>query len=163
MAAIALFLALVLLVAAAHKAIAHDRMAAAAARLTGSPSSMGSPAAWAAAALELLAGMAMLMPATRTVGGLLAAILWLGYAVLLARHWGQSLDCGCSFGSREKPVGAFETGRALLLALLGIVVALLPAGAITPEAPFAALGLFALLTASATLADNIPGLRRLRA
>ena len=163
MAALALFLALVLLVAAAHKAVARDRMAAAAARLTGLKAPMGGLAASAAAGVELAAGLALLMPPTRMLGGVIAALLWLGYAALLARHWGQSLDCGCSFGGHEKPVGAFEVGRAGLLALLGVVVALLPSAAITPEAPFAALGLFALLTASATLADNGPGLRRLRA
>ena len=163
MAALVLFLALVLLVAAAHKAIARERMAAAAARLTGSTPSIGSLAAWAAAGVEIAAGLALLMPPTRMLGGVIAALLWLGYAALLARRRGESLDCGCSFGSRENPVGVFEIGRAVFLALLGTVVALLPAATFTPEAPFAALAMFALLTASATLADNGPGLRRLRA
>lgn len=163
MAALALFLALVLFVAAAHKALARARMAAAAARLTGLLMPIASLAAWVAAGVELAAGLALLMPTTQVIGGLIAASLWLAYALLLALRWGQSLDCGCSFGTREKPVGAFEVGRAILLALLGVVVALLPSEALTPEAPFAALALFALLMASAALADNGPGLKRLRA
>ena len=163
MPALALFLALVLFVAAGHKAIARARLVAATARLTGLQIPMASLATWAAAGVEIAAGLALLMPDTNMIGGLIAVSLWLGYTLLLALRWGQSLDCGCSFGAREKPVGAFEVGRAALIALLGAVVAFLPPEALTPEAPFAALALFALLTASAALADNGPGLKRLRA
>lgn len=162
MAGVSLFLALVLFVAAAHKAIARDRMAAAAARLTGLSAPLGAVAAWVAAGAELTAGLALIMPGTRMLGGLLAAALWLGYAFLLARRFGSSLDCGCSFAAREKPVGAFEVGRAILLSFIGLAVALSPIAAFTPEAPFAALALFALLFAGAELADNLPRLRSLK-
>jgi hypothetical protein len=163
MAALAYFLALVLLVAAAHKAVAHERMAVATARLLSLNSAVGSALAWTAAGLETLAALALILPETRMLGAVIAAMIWAGYGVALLRHWGQTLDCGCSFSSREKPVGLFAVARATALALLGVMVANFPSATFTPEAPFAALAFFALLTAMGELADNVPGLRRLSA
>jgi hypothetical protein len=161
MGALAYFLALVLLVAAAHKAVARERMAVATARLLGLNHAMGATFAWTAAGIEALAALALILPDTRALGAIIAALLWAGYGVALVRHWGQTLDCGCSFSSRENPVGLFAVARATALALLGVMVAIFPSATFTPEAPFAALGFFALLTATGELADNLPGLRRL--
>lgn len=147
MAALSLFLALVLALAAAHKLLKRDRLATAAARLTGLPLSTGALVSLAAAALETVAAIALLLPGTQPIGAAIAALLWLGYAALLASHLGQSLDCGCSLGVREKPVSALLVARATGLAALALLVAFAPTAAPTIETPFAALAFLALYLA----------------
>lgn len=147
MGALPLFLALVLAIASAHKLLKHDRLAVAASRLTGLPISTAGLASNAAAAVEALAALALLFPETRIVGGSIAVILWLGYAVLLARRLGHSLDCGCSLGQREKPVSVALVIRALGLSGLALVVVLTPLATFSAESPFAAFGFLALYLA----------------
>lgn len=151
---IALFLAVVLLTAAAHKLVARDRLAAAAARLTGVSPALGQPLSFAAAAVEAGAGLALAAPAARPAGALIAALLWAGYALLLwrAHRAGRAFDCGCSFGAQPKIVTLFPVKRAVILALLAVVVALLPAGMPGVLDLFAALGFFALYLAAGELA-----------
>ena len=128
---IALFLALVLLSAAAHKAFQADRLAG---------------------AVELLAAIALLFAATRPAGAAIAAGLWLVYAVLLVRRRGEAFDCGCTFGAHAAAPRVFAPARAILFAGLAGAAALLPAGTGSPEPLFAALALFSLQSAAGELA-----------
>lgn len=147
MSALPVFLALVLAIAAVHKLAKRDRLATATSRLTGLPLSSASLVSQAAAAVEGLAALALLFAETRTLGGTIAATLWLGYAILLSRRFGQSLDCGCSLGQREKPVSAALVARAFGLSGLALIAAFAPHEAFSVETPFAALGFLALYLA----------------
>lgn len=147
MSALSLFLALVLAVAAAHKLLNRDRLAVATSRLTGLPVPTAALASHAAAVVEGLAALALLFAETRAVGGAVAAALWLGYAFLLSRRLGQSLDCGCSLGQREKPVSIALVARAFGLSALALIAAFAPHEAFSAETPFAALGFLALYLA----------------
>ncbi len=149
---IALFLALVLLSAAAHKAFQPERMAGAAARLAGTNLSFGRVLAVVAGATEFLAAIALLFAATRPAGAAIAAGLWLLYAVLLVRRRGEAFDCGCTFGAHAVAPRVFAPARAVLFAILAAAAALLPAGAWSPEPLFAALALFSLQAAAGELA-----------
>lgn len=149
---IALFLALVLLSAAAHKAFQADRLAGAAARLAGVNAGFGRVLAATAGAVELLAAIALLFAATRPAGAAIAAGLWLVYAVLLVRRRGEAFDCGCTFGAHAAAPRVFAPARAILFAALALAAAFLPAGAWSPEPLFAALALFSLQSAAGELA-----------
>ncbi|WP_416908463.1 MAG: MauE/DoxX family redox-associated membrane protein [Polymorphobacter sp.] len=158
-AALALFLALLLGVSAAHKVIARSAMAPIAARLAGASAGLGAALLLAAATVEGLAAVALLAQPLRTLGALLAALLWLAYAAALWRRHGERLDCGCDLTRRETPVGATAIARPLLLALLAAVVVLSPPAAVTIDTPFAALALLALWFAAAEL-SALPALSR---
>lgn len=147
MAELSLFLALVLAMAACHKLIDRDRLAASAAALTGAPVALGAVISLAAAAYEAVVALALLFPATRLAGAVLAAVLWSTYGVALMRRVGATLDCGCSFAARAKPVDAFAVLRAFTLAALAMSVLLNPTMPLTLLSPFAALGFLALYLA----------------
>lgn len=149
---IALFLALVLLTAAAHKAFQIERLAGAAARLAGTNAGFGKVLALTAGAIELLAAIALLFAATRPAGAVIAAGLWLVYAVLLLRRRGEAFDCGCTFGAHAAAPRVFAPARAIVFAGLAVTAALLPAGPWSPEPLFAALALFSLQSAAGELA-----------
>lgn len=149
---LALFLALVLLAAAAHKAFQPERMAGAAARLAGTSASFGKVLAATAGATELLAAVALLFAATRPAGAAIAAGLWLLYAVLLVRRRGEAFDCGCTFGAHATAPRVFAPARAIGFALLAVLVAVVPAGVWSPVPLFAALALFSLHSAAGELA-----------
>lgn len=160
MMALPLFLALLLGGSAIHKIVAHDRLAAAAARLTGL-NRQGMLVLIVAGAVELVAAACLMAPPLRPTGALLAAVLWLAYAAALLRQRGRTLDCGCDLVAREKPVDWPLVVRPALLALLALVVSTLPAAALTLDAPFAAAGLLALyLGASELLAIPHPRWRK---
>lgn len=152
--ALAFFLAVVLLTAAAHKLVARDRLAAAAARLAGVSPALGQPLSLAAAAVEAGAGLALVAPATRPAGAAIAAVLWAAYAVLLLRahRAGRAFDCGCSFGVSPKIITLYPAKRAGVLAGLATAAALLPASFPGVLDPFAALAFFALYLAAGELA-----------
>lgn len=147
MAELSLFLALVLAMAAGHKLLDRERLAASAAALTGAPVALGSVIALATAAYEAAVALALLFPATRAAGAVLAAALWSIYGLALVRRLGSSLDCGCNFAARAKPVDRFAVLRAFSLAALAAVVLLTPALPFTILSPFAALGFLALYLA----------------
>lgn len=148
MAELALFLALLLAVSAVHKIVARDRLGEASARLAGVSQSLGPVISNAAAAIELAAALALLFPDTRPIGALIAAVLWSGYALLLARRIGSRLDCGCSLKRGEKPITALHPARAALLAAFAVLVAFVPATPATLLTPFAAAALLALYFAA---------------
>lgn len=161
MTALTLFLALLLAGSAAHKALARDRMVVAAARLSGLYR-QGQLVLIVAGSLELAAAAALLIPALRPTGALIAAGVWLGYALALLRQRGQTLDCGCDLVAREKPVNWPLIARPAVLALLATSVASLPADpTFALDAPFAAAALLALyLGASELLAIPHPRWRK---
>lgn len=161
MAAIALFLALILAVSATHKLMARDDMAMVVARLAHVPAAMASPLLLAAAALEILAAMALVFLPLRPIGAILAASIWAAYGVSLWRQRGQSLDCGCDFTRRAKPVDAGVIVRPFLLAAMALSVALTTPAPFMLETPFAALALLALWFAASELAA-LPRLKRKR-
>lgn len=152
MAGLALFLALVLLGAAAHKAVQRERLAIAVARLTGLNLPLAMVVLVLAAVLEGLAAAAILIPATAPAGLAGAAMLWSIYTAALLRRRGEVLDCGCDFVRRDKPVGLVTFLRPALLAVLALICALLPVSGWTIETPFAAAALTALWLAASELA-----------
>lgn len=162
MAALGLFLALLLGASALHKVLARERLGAVTARLAGVPLPLGSVLLALSATVEALAALALLVPALQVGGALAAAALWGAYALALLRHRGKVLDCGCDFAAREAPVGAFAILRPVLLAALAGAAALIAPLAWTLETPFAALALAALWFAAGELKSIRPE-RSLRA
>lgn len=162
MAALTLFLALLLATSAAHKALARARLAPVTARLAGVALPLGSVLLALAATIEALAALALLVPALRAGGALAAALLWSGYGLALLRRRGERLDCGCDFVARERPVDGVAIARPVLLALLALAVLALPAAPGWPlDTPFAALALVALWFAASEL-HSLPVARKAR-
>lgn len=147
MAEISLFLALVLMISAVHKLVERERLSVASARLLGVPAALGPALSTGAAAYEAVVALALLFPASLPVGALLAAALWCLYGVALARRFGSTQDCGCSFASREKRVDAFAVARAFGLAALALATLALPISPFTILTPFAAIGVLTLYLA----------------
>lgn len=161
---LALILAIVLGVAAAHKLVERTRLTQAAAGLLRLGPALAMPVTMAAAAAELAAALALLFPASRPAGALLAALLWAGYgaALLGARRRGDGgIDCGCDFGARRSGIGRFTIGRALALASAALALCLSPAGGGAIDVPsiFAALAFVALLFAAGEIA-HLPATSR---
>lgn len=157
MAALILFCALLLTASALHKATARERLAAATAKLAGTGALAGQLLLIVAGTAEIVAAACLLIEPLRPSGALIAAALWAGYALALARRRGQTLDCGCDLAARAKPVTWALVLRSAALALLAGILALLPAAPFTLDAPFAAAGLLALyLGASELLAIPSP-------
>ena len=152
MAAVALFLALVLLGAAAHKAVQRERLTHAVARLLGLSAPMAALVLVLAGVLEGLAALALLIPATQTAGAAGAAGLWALYALALLRRRGAVLDCGCDLQRREQPVSTATIARPALLGALAAACALVPGAGWSIETPFAAAALVALWLAASELA-----------
>src|SRR5687767_466968 len=127
MAALGLFLALVLASSAVHKLIERERLGMAAAALVGVHRATGQVLSLAAAALEGAATMALVLPGLQILGGVLAALVWTAYGLALLRRYGAHLDCGCTIAVRKKTIGGFAIARAAGLAALAVAVATAPA------------------------------------
>ena len=151
MTALALFLALVLATAAAHKVHSRDRLGAAAARLAGVSRSMGDIFLVLAGACEAIAAVYLVTPAAMLAGAMIAAVVWASYALTLWRRFGEVLDCGCEIVVRPRPVGLEQIMRAGLLAGFAFVVAILPTATLGWEPMFAAAGLFAVYLAASEI------------
>ena len=147
---------LVLLASAAQKFLQRDRMTRAIASLLNVVPAPANLLRLMVAAAEALAGMALFFNSTRTIGAWLALMIWSVYAAgLMAAHIrGQSaFDCGCSFGTRSKPIDAFVIGRAIGLCMLALLIACVDVGGpVAVDAPFAGVGLFSLYFAASELA-----------
>lgn len=151
MRALALFLALVLALSAAHKLRDSDRLANAAGRLAGVTGPLASMLMVLAGGVEAVAALCLVLPDTVTVGALIAAVLWMTYAVALWRRRGTVLDCGCDLVARPRAVGSGQIARPLLLAILALTVGEAPwASAPQPLAfdVMAAFGALALYLAA---------------
>lgn len=154
---LALFLAAVLGSSAAHKLVERARLTRATAGLLRMSPVVAMPLTMAAAAIEAGAALALLFPASRPVGALLAALLWAlyGAALLTARRRGDAaIDCGCDFGKPRQGIGAFAVARAFALAAGALALLLSPAGGggIDVQSILAALAFLALLFAAGEIA-----------
>lgn len=155
MFALTAFLAIILAAAAVQKFARRQRMAIATARLTRFDLALAGPLTLAVGALEAGCAIALLFAESRVAGALVAALLWLSYALALlaARMRGDSLDCGCSFGAHVRPVDGFTLARPLVLAGLALIVMRYAGGTILAVEPiFAAMGLFSLYVAAGEVA-----------
>lgn len=144
MAALPLFLTLLLGTSALHKAVDRQRLSGAAMRLAGTPASTGPLLLIAAGVAEGTAALCLLLAPLRPAGACIALLLWTLYTLLLLRRRGQSLDCGCDLVARERPIGWVQIARPALLASLAALATLLPPTPFTLDAPFAAAGFLAL-------------------
>lgn len=151
MAALPLFLALLLGTSALHKALDRQRLGSAAARLAGTPPATGPLLLIAAAVVEGTAALCLLLAPLRPAGALVALLLWALYALLLLLRRGQSFDCGCDLVARDRLVGVVQIARPALLAGLAALTALLPPTPFTLDAPFAAAGFLALWLGAAEI------------
>jgi len=123
---LAVFLALLLSVAAVHKMIWRARARRAAGALTGMEWSRAGVAVKLATLAELGAAGLLAIPALRVGGALLAALLWSVYFALIARSivvGRRDADCGCSFGASQRPLGPYQLLRCASLVLLAFLVA----------------------------------------
>ena len=122
---LAVFLALVLLASGLHKLFRRSRSRSVVREFAGVPGFLAPFAAMAVAVSELLAGLLLLMPAYRAVGGVLAASIWAAYLGLILRAIAQGrrdVDCGCTFGIAHRPLGAFHVARNAVLVSMGALV-----------------------------------------
>lgn len=154
---IALFLALVLFAAALHKLMQRQRLTAATAALLRTSGVLAQPLMLSAAAIEAAAATALLIPASRPAGALLAALLWAVYGATLVvskRRGDSALDCGCSLAASHSGIGGFVIGRAFAFAAAALAVLLIPAPGVgvLAEPLFAAFAFFALFLAIGEMA-----------
>lgn len=129
------------------------------------------PASWTPALVrglmlaETLLVLALLLPASRPLGGVMAAALFAGYGLLMVlalAHGRREIDCGC--GGAPQIVSGLTVGRNLLLTALALAVA-----AVAP-APIGTLGALLSVTAGLTfyaiyclaekLASHLPNIRQ---
>lgn len=120
------------------------------------------PDAWAAPAVRALTGaevaaiVALLMPATRPFGGLLAAGLFAGYGLVMAAALlgGRTrIDCGC--GGPPQIVSAVTLARNAVLAGLGVAVAALPVATVPPLGAAVAIAAALVLAAQYGVAEKL--------
>lgn len=161
---LALFLATMLGTSAAHKLSHPTRLTRATAGLLRLNPAVAMPVTMAAAAIEATAALALLFPASRPTGALLAALLWSFYAAALfaARRRGDgTIDCGCDFGKPRRGIGLFVIGRAIALAAGALVLLISPAGGggFDIQSILAALAFVALLFAAGEIA-HLPATSR---
>jgi hypothetical protein len=160
-AQLAAFLAVLLLASAAHKGMRFARTRKVVHEFAGVPRAAAAAVAFAAALGELLAAAALFVPTYRLAGASLATLIWGVYLALILRAIGQGrrdADCGCSFGSKPHPLGAFEVARnALLLAFAALVGVSTVRGAV-PVAASQVLAACAFLTLYGAL-DQVMAVR----
>jgi hypothetical protein len=161
-AQLAAFEALLLLASAAHKTAIWSRALSAAQRFADVPASMASAALGMVIGAEVVAAGLLAVPALRTAGGIMAALIWAVYLGLILRailDGRRDVDCGCSFGSTQRPLGAFQTARnGVLLGIALFVAAVGGGGAVQVSDVLAAFALLALYGAL----DQVMALQPLR-
>ncbi|MFV0292244.1 MAG: MauE/DoxX family redox-associated membrane protein [Paracoccus sp. (in: a-proteobacteria)] len=113
---------------------------------------------------EIATVVALIFPVIRPMGAVLAALLFLGYGLLMAAALmrGQSrIDCGC--GGIPQIVSGLTLARNALLVVLALIVAMQPVGPIRPSeaalALAAALVLAAIYAVAEKLASHLPYIR----
>ncbi len=144
-----LVLALVFLPSAWSKLRAPDEVLGVVENYRLVPAPLVAPVARALPVLEIGAGLGLLLPPTRGPGGLLAAGLFLVFALAMAINLGRGrteIDCGCFLGRHKDRISWALVGRNLVLAAGGLLVALAPAAAVP-----GALDLATTLLATASL------------
>jgi Methylamine utilisation protein MauE len=130
-AQLAAFEALLLIASALHKGATWSRARTAVQRFAGVPTSMASAVLGSVIAGEVVAGALLIVPVTRMAGGITASLIWAMYLGLIVRAISQGrsdVDCGCSFGSAQRPLGAFQTARNAVLMALALFIAVVSGG-----------------------------------
>jgi hypothetical protein len=161
----AAFQAMLLAASAVHKVARWTHSRIVLRQFTGVPGILAGLALGAATAAELAAGGLLVVPAYRTTGAVLAALIWTLYLALIVRAIVQGrrdVDCGCSFGPASRPLGSFQISRNLVLAALALFVACVSAflGTVATQGTFV-LGGLALLALYGAL-DQVMALQPLR-
>lgn len=164
-AQLAVFQALLLCASAVHKAVKWPHSKSVMRQFAGVPRSMAASTLGAAMALELAAGVLLIVPGSRATGAMLAASIWTVYLGLIVRAIVQhrrDVDCGCSFGSTLRPLGAFQVTRNAVLAGFAAFIAWVSAvNGSVPAQGSQVLGGIALLTLYGAL-DQVMALRPIR-
>lgn len=147
---VALPLAVLMITASQHKLIDRTRFTAQLKAYALLPAPLAGPAARTLPWLELGAGLALVIPATRPAGGLAIALLLMGYALAMfinLQRGRRQIDCGC--GGPPQPLSGWLVGRNLVLAACALLL-LLPTAArdLTPTDGFVLLLLTALVSIS---------------
>ena len=146
---LAAFLAALLLASGLHKLIRPRRIESVVHEFAGVPSRLAPTAVVLAAAVELLAGILLWTPSLRAAGGALAVLIWGGYLFLILRAIAQgrrAVDCGCSFGAAQRPLGPYQVVRnAVLIGAASLVAAGAAANATGPVLGSQIIAAFALL------------------
>jgi hypothetical protein len=127
----AAFMAVLLIASSAHKLIRRTRIQAVVQQFAGVPPGLSAYAVAAVLLVEMLAGVLLIVPAQRATGAVLAALIWGAYLGLILRAIAQGrrdVDCGCSFGARLRPLGAFQLSRNAVLCSLAAAVVAVSAG-----------------------------------
>jgi hypothetical protein len=125
-AQVAAFEALLLAASGIHKALRWRHTLSVIQTFGGVPKSLAAAAAAAVIGGEWLAGAALLMPAPRTLGAALAALIWGGYLALIVRavaRGRRDVDCGCSFGPTRHALGSHHIARNAVLMGLALSIA----------------------------------------
>ena len=161
----ATFQAMLLAATAVHKAARWTHSRSVLRQFAGVPAVLAGPALGAATAAELAAGVLLMVPAYRTTGAVLAALIWTLYLALIVRailQGRRDADCGCSFAPTSRPLGSFQIARNLVLASLAAFIAWASAfaGTVPTQGTFV-LGGLALLALYGAL-DQVMALQPLR-
>jgi uncharacterized membrane protein YphA (DoxX/SURF4 family) len=164
-AQLAAFLALLLAASSIHKWLRFRHTRSVVHQFAGVPRAAAPWAAAAAALGELLAGALLIVPAYRSNGALLAALILGAYLGLIVRAIAKGrgdVDCGCRFGEgNRRTLGAFEVVRNTALVIFALIVAGAGTSAAAPvrgSQLFAACALLALYGAL----DQVMGLQPMR-
>jgi hypothetical protein len=121
------FESLLLLASALHKALSWRHLITVVGRFAGLGRSLAPVALAASATLEVAAGGLLWVPGRHTLGAGLAVIMWAVYLALIVRAIAtgrRDADCGCSFGAKSRPLGAYQVTRNAVLLGLAVFVAL---------------------------------------
>lgn len=161
---LAVFLALLLGASGVHKLASWRRSRAVVERFGGVPAALALPMLCAVVGAELAAPCLLIVPATRDIGAMLAALLLSAYWLLIVRAIAQNrrnIDCGCSFGA-SSPLGAFQVARNAILVVAAGFVAVEAAGGGSGAPEWSqVLGAIALLSIYGAL-DQVMSLQPLR-
>jgi hypothetical protein len=125
-AQLAVFLAALLLVTGLHKLARRERTESVVREFAGVTQRLAPLAVLGAGAGELLCGVLLWWAPLRWVGATLAAMLWSVYLALILRAIAQGrrdVDCGCTFGAAERPLGSYAVARNAALTGLALLVA----------------------------------------
>jgi len=163
LAQVAAFLAVLLIASAVHKAFSWRRTRTVVEDFAGVPRQAASAAAFAACAIEALAGALLMLPDHRRAGAALAAAILSVYLALIARAVALNrgvVDCGCSFGAGSRNLGKYEIARNAVLLTTALLL-LAYADAIASMAPSQLLAACALLALYGA-ADQLMALQPMR-
>jgi uncharacterized membrane protein YphA (DoxX/SURF4 family) len=158
----AAFLSALLIASALHKALGRERLRRSVAALGGLGDSAARFTLPAVALFEFVAGVGLILPASRAVAGLASAGLWGVYAWLIARALAAGrtdIDCGCAFGAKRDTISYEHFWRNLGLIGLALATA---AGAAAPAAAPVTLSSLAAGLACLTLYAAFDQLAALR-